>query len=255
MATRVDAVKDVVRGWFKDLAYRAGLRVSRLTVPEFLEPLLHRQLDRKGRLVFVQVGGNDGRSFDPIYRFVMRHRDRVSGVIVEPVPEYFRELRKSYRGHPGVTTVNAAIHAHEREMTIYRVDSSRLNSLPSWAKGSASFNLAHLQRLNLSPEAIVAERVPCITLDELVETHLPTGAAAELDLLQVDTEGYDAEIIRTIDFDRVSPAIIRFEHGVGQGMLDREAFRTLLDILHRQGYACAVERLDVTAYRPEILVG
>ncbi len=34
----------------------------------------------------------------------------------------------------------------------------------------------------------------------------------DADLLQIDTEGYDATILRMIDFSRCRPRLIKFEH-------------------------------------------
>jgi FkbM family methyltransferase len=254
MSGMIGSVRDGLADLIRDVTYRTGFRLSRLAAPVFLEPLLHRQLQRKGRLLFVQIGANDGRSFDPIYRFVNQHRDRVAGVVVEPVKPSFESLQRNYRRHPGVATVNAAIHNTEREMTIHRVDPRRLKGLPSWARGTASFDLEHHRRMGTPLEAIISETVPCMTLAELLERHGPRDGDAELDLLVIDTEGYDAEIVRSIDFERTPPQILRFEHGVQQGMMAREVLDELLDLLRRHGYENAIERMDVTSYRPEVVV-
>ena len=65
--------------------------LSSLDIPVRAFPLesflaaLERLLARKGSLSFVQIGANDGVSFDPMNPFVQRHRDRVSGIVVEPL--------------------------------------------------------------------------------------------------------------------------------------------------------------------------
>ena len=66
-----------------------------------------------------------------------------------------------------------------------------------------------------------------------------------IDLLQIDVEGYDYEIIKMIDFERVKPLIIHFEHG----HLPIEQFEECLEVLIKQGYAISVEDGgDTTAY-------
>jgi hypothetical protein len=53
----------------------------------------------------------------------------------------------------------------------------------------------------------VTERVRCTTVAALLERH----GVRHLDLLQIDAEGYDHEILRTIDFDALRPRFINYE--------------------------------------------
>ena len=57
-------------------------------------------------------------------------------------------------------------------------------------------------------ERIVEARVPAYTFDSLLERHGAPGP----DLVVIDTEGYDAEIIASIDFDRHRPELLLYEH-------------------------------------------
>jgi FkbM family methyltransferase len=224
-------------------------RVRRVSDVCFLEPLLYRLLKRRGRVFFVQIGANDGRRSDPLYRFVTLNHSRICGVVVEPLTDYFDRLQANYRKYPQIVAVRAAIHNSEKEMTLYRVDPARLKDLPDWAAGVASFDKRHHERSGIPSDAIMAERVPCMTLGELLTRH----EVAEIDLLQIDTEGYDAEILSHLDFDTIRPAIVRFEHGLSEGIMSRETFSAIADLLHRQGYELAMEEHDATAYQREIM--
>ena len=48
----------------------------------------------------------------------------------------------------------------------------------------------------------------CISIQELLDKH----RIKALDLLQIDTEGFDYEIIKMIDFKKIKPKLICFEH-------------------------------------------
>ena len=52
--------------------------------------------------------------------------------------------------------------------------------------------------------------VQCVTLQDLLVKHNIT----DLDLLQIDAEGYDYEILKSIDFQRIKPRFINFEHAL-----------------------------------------
>lgn len=55
---------------------------------------------------------------------------------------------------------------------------------------------------------LAKETVQCITFDTLVQRN----RVKRIDLLQIDTEGFDFEIIKMINFDRIKPRILQFEH-------------------------------------------
>jgi FkbM family methyltransferase len=213
------------------------------------QALLHERLERVGPgFFFLQIGANDGVSFDWLYEFVTANR--VKGVVVEPLRDYFAELRHNYRDHPQVVPVNVAIHRTAREVDIYRVD-PKAKGLPSWTKGIASLDPHHHQKSGTASENIVVERVPCITMEELFAQQ----AITHVDYLQIDTEGYDAEILDMIDYRVIKPSIMKFEHQMGAGTMSRETFRKCFDALYRAGYYVIMDEYDAVAYLPQAAAG
>ena len=61
------------------------------------------------------------------------------------------------------------------------------------AKRIASLNRDFHKLTNTPTQLIIPERVPCISLKGLLAKYCIT----QIDLLQIDTEGYDAEIIKS----------------------------------------------------------
>jgi FkbM family methyltransferase len=155
---------------------------------------------------FVQIGANDGIRFDGLYDFVTRNRLR--GLVVEPLTHYFARLRENYRRYPGVITVRTAIHATQETATIHFPDPRKSEHLPEWTEGIGSLNPFHHVGLGVSSQYITQETVPCMTLSRLLRENKVTN----ISLLQVDTEGYDTEIIRMLDFSIWKPRLIKFEH-------------------------------------------
>ena len=51
--------------------------------------------------------------------------------------------------------------------------------------------------------------VPCATLDGLIKKH----GMQSIDVLQIDAEGHDFAVLKTINLSTISPLIIQFEHG------------------------------------------
>ena len=155
---------------------------------------------------FVQIGGNDGVSFDDLYGFVTNYPSR--GVILEPVEDYFEDLKHNYREYPNITPVNAGLHPSLKEATIYRVDPAFEESLAGWTKGIASLDPNHHKKSRTSSDVMIEERVRCISWDELISEY----GIAKIDLLQIDTEGFDFEVLKMVDWAKFRPKIIRYEH-------------------------------------------
>ena len=184
-------------------------RGVRSAVRALIEALLEVQVVSAGDdFRFVQIGANDGVSFDWTYEFVTSRRLR--GLVVEPLPDLFEALCRAYSSYPEVTPVNVAIHKTARDIDIYRVDPNLTSGLPEWAKAIASVDRNHHKKSGIPSDVIRTERVKCITLPELLSTY----QVSRIDYLQIDVEGYDGAILEMVDLDRLRPAIIRFEHNV-----------------------------------------
>jgi FkbM family methyltransferase len=200
-----------------------------------VERLLHAPLG----LRFVQIGAHDGVRFDDLYSIATTHR--CAGLAVEPLPDAYQRLKSHYANYPWITTVNVAVHATARSSPMYRVNASLSERLPEWTEGLASFDKNHLLRHGISEHCIVSESVSCAPLMELVERHQFLDA----NLLQVDVEGYDAEVIRMIDFARFKPRLIKYEYK-NLSANDRNA---TADLLRAQGYRIATDSEDGVAWR------
>ena len=154
-------------------------------------------------------------------------------MLVEPQLEAFELLKKNYSGQQGLQFYNVVIGPHDGEITLYTRDGGMVQA--------ASIEKQLMNKPGHRRRLLDARRVPCWTFDTLLqEAHAPKV----IDLLQIDAEGFDYEIIRSIDFDRVKPAIIHYEHMV-LSQPDRNA---CLELLARHGYRFFLEDSDTTAY-------
>lgn len=159
-------------------------------------------------LRFIQIGANDGVRADPVRDKVLNHA--WTGVLVEPLPSLFDQLRNNYMGSPGLEFVNAAIDTSAGTRAIHFLDPGL--TVPDWAHGLATFDLAHLritaQGLGLKDADIRHRDVPTITWKGL----LATSGDKPCDVLVIDAEGYDISLLRAAPLDRWRPRVIQFEH-------------------------------------------
>jgi len=192
---------------------------------------------RHSPLTFVQIGANDGVTSDNIHSLILEHK--WSGILVEPVLELFQILQVNYAGVPGLKFEQAAIAEHDGEATMYRVRDD-VPGLPSYADRVHSLKREiTLKEIGGRADALVAVTVPALTLPSLLMKH----GFDRLDVLAIDTEGADFEIVRQIDFSRVKPSLIIYEHK-HLSVSDRAACRKLLS---QQNYAVRPFAQDTVA--------
>jgi FkbM family methyltransferase len=167
---------------------------------------------RRGENVsFLQVGANDGQYGDPLRKYIVKYP--WSGILVEPQAEVFLRLCKNYASlEDRLIFENVAVAQDQETITIYKVptgDSEKLGG-EAYASSVASFTPRIVARqLGISRQDLEPQVVTCTTLDKLIEKH----GISKLDILQIDTEGEDYNVLRTLDLSRCKPSIVQFEHG------------------------------------------
>jgi FkbM family methyltransferase len=157
---------------------------------------------------FVQIGAHDGVRNDPLWETVTRLRLR--GLLVEPIPDLFAQLQDNYRDYPDLLFEQAAIAHRQGSVSLYRIAADA--PLPAWVQGLASLNKQHLSGTKFGiPDLerhIQAIEVPSMTFTQLLKKH----GVSRVSLLQVDTEGFDTEIVNMALESGILPRVIHYEY-------------------------------------------
>ncbi len=156
---------------------------------------------------FVQVGANDGVSFDFLFDFVSK-RNSV-GIVLEPIESYFNELKINYAFNQNIIPIKTAIHPTLKEASIYKINPIFQNQYPSWVKGIASLDPNHHKKTNIDSEHIIEEKVKADSLINVLNQY--NFIFDNLHYFQIDTEGFDFEVLKMIDFNKIMPIILKFE--------------------------------------------
>ncbi len=173
--------------------------------------MLLDRLSRQSDPVFVKVGANDGISDDPCGNTFLR-RDVWRGLLVEPVPYCLRKLRSIYHADR-FQIAPVAVGDVPGEQAFYYVDEragDSLVGLPASYDQLGSFNRQHIvAHLDGVLEPYIREMVIRVeTLDRLLASH----GFEQIDFLHIDTEGYDYQVLKGLDLQRIRPRAIYLEH-------------------------------------------
>jgi FkbM family methyltransferase len=181
---------------------------------------------------FIQVGAFDGQDCDPLYKFIGPYS--WSGILLEPQPAAFAKLQVLHGDNSKMNLINAAIARTESKTEFYILEG---DDLPSWSKGMASFQIENIRKhRDIIPsidQHIRRTEVDCVTFGSL----LSRFSVKQLDLLQIDTEGFDAEVIYMFPFEILKPAIVHFE----SKHLGKTKLEGVLDHLIPMGYRVAYD--------------
>ena len=150
---------------------------------------------------FIQIGAHDGDMHDPIKYFILKNIWH--GILVEPQQEMIEKIKYNYRNIENLTYVNAAVYKEKKNIILYKVKNAQDYSHTGWA----SVNSNRFEN-TIYKENYIEEIVNGIPLMDI----LKDNKCQKIDLLQIDTEGYDSNIIQMLDFNIFQPMIIHYEH-------------------------------------------
>jgi len=150
----------------------------------------------------LQIGACDGIMADPIHKWIKKYKWH--GILVEPQIKEFERLKTNYRDSDTLSFENVAIADTGGPRPLYKVREEHIEA--DWQRGVASL----LAKPGLETQDMVTtEMVQCVTFDTLLTRH----RVKRIDLLQIDVEGYDYELLKLFDFEKIRPQFIRYEHG------------------------------------------
>ncbi len=244
--------KRLARSWWLRESFLAvpltGLRLRLGLYFDEIERVLHALSRDSGDVVLVQVGACEASVGDPLGWFLRAGGWR--GVLVEPVPYLFERVRRNAGHLPGVQLENAAIAPEEGERTFYYLEPHAGDLRPELYKTIGSFLRENLERhaeyIADFEERVIATPLPCLPLSALCRRH----GIERLDLLFCDAEGYDYEVLKTLDWKRTPPRLVVWEH---QHLSEEDAVGARR-LLEEHGYDVHALAKDSVALRRDAAV-
>ena len=203
---------------------------------------------KAGHVSFIQVGSNNGVTGDPINKYIVNNHWQ--GILVEPVPYLFEELKKNYKNfEQRLIFENAAIASKNGKLKFYRLQKSDLPGLPVWYDQLGSFNketvLSHKNTIPFFEDLFMEDTVNAITFESLLHKH----SIKKTDLVHIDAEGYDFEIIKLIPFNLLGVELIMFE----QFHLSDADYKKAIQLLRKEGYILGIVDTDTIGIKKNTL--
>ena len=154
-----------------------------LTLDKFLQNIFQKQIISG----LIQIGANDGLRFDNINKYIKQYKTK--SILVEPIKEYFDQLKKNYIDCENIFFENLAISVNDQINYLYKVKTNDLGKYDEHIKGISSFDFNHLIKHGVKRKHITKEKIESISIVKLFEKY-----NFDINLLFIDAEGYDANI-------------------------------------------------------------
>ena len=172
------------------LSKNSSININKILKSIFLNNGVHN---------LIQIGANDGLSFDQLNFFIKEYKCR--SLLVEPIKTNFLLLKKNYEEFPSIIFENSAITVNNEISYLYKVNSIYEKNYGNHITAIQSFDKSHLINHGVKNKHIITEQVNSITISNLIIKY----DFKKLDLLFLDCEGYDGKIV----FDFLSTIYLR----------------------------------------------
>lgn len=248
--------KEIVKGALSSI----GFELRRIRKPEvdMKRPPIDLSIvfsvlraSKQSGLSVVQVGANDGVTNDPVFRSIIKYAS--VALLIEPQEELIPSLRTSYSEYSGNLIIeNKAVsdkHGHMDMYTLSREAAiSYSNKTGLNPTGIASFQKSHLLKAlvrhnvcnDMAEDMCIRCRVvECEPLSSILMRH----SLEDIDVLQIDAEGSDWIILKTLG--RMRPPVINIEWA----HLNDQNRMECTEWMESNGYTHYLNRMDCLMIR------
>lgn len=158
----------------------------------------------------IQIGSHKG--YDDFSNIVKNYtpEDISFLLLIEPNQEFNESLRKCYMGfNPIIENIVVNTNEKERKTKFYSCNKTKYpDSEGSNYSELSSLIKPHLIKHGIIEEFIEENEIECETLNNTLERH----KIYELDILFIDVEGFDFELLKSIDYNKFNIKKIYYEN-------------------------------------------
>ena len=179
--------------------------------------------------------------------------DKENILLVEPVPYNYKKLKERFINSNNIQICTNAIFSENKISKFYYVNEKSISKLGKhWASGIGSFNKNHIlehrtKRFKIEDDDIDEIEIEFITFDSLIEKF----EIESIDKLQIDVEGAEYEILKSINYKKTDINSIQFESKHFDGTFkEGKKLEEIKDKLISEGYNLnQIDKENILAFK------
>lgn len=235
----VKKIRRRILAWFESADYKSSLKLWK----ESIRMVCTSDQD----CFFMEIGAWDGIGDDFFYPEAKKHN--IAGLLVEPQEDQFLKLKENYSYNPHTLFENSAVAEKDCIKPLFYISQDSRNLIPAYSslkKEKIANDVRGLQLQKLLPAGenshyISSKPIQCLAVSSIIKKH----GVKKVDILQIDTEGYEYEILKTLPFDIIAPKIIRCEF---KNMVVVD-IKNSIRLLKNKGYSIILTTADILAVK------
>jgi len=157
--------------------------------------------------IFFQIGTNNGND---MFRDLIKQEKPDLVILIEPNKTLINQIKTNYKDVKNVIIYNNAIYYNNDELVELYIPAKK-GIIGTKADNGMTYSTGHFSLLPMNDwgekDDMVKITAKSITFDEICKVNNITN----IEYLQIDTEGFDCEIIKMIDLKKYKIKQIRFE--------------------------------------------
>lgn len=187
------------------------------------------------KIKYVDIGANHPYRLSNTALFYLKNNKNKYGVIVEPNPSLYKILSRS---RPNDIILNVGISASQKEeyLNFYLMEPDVLSTF-SQNEAVEYEKLGHKIKDSI--------QVKCININSLFEHYFNDK---EIDFLNVDIEGFDYEVLGSIDFKKYRPKVICVETVKYRKEFELKRDYEIIRLLESNGYVIYAQNFVNTIF-------
>lgn len=157
----------------------------------------------------VIIGAHNGLGLEEL---ILEQKNKV--LLIEPVNYNLQSLKNRFKNKNNMIYENVGVSDEKKQIKFYYVKESSVKKLgKEWGSGIGSFRKKHLldhhrKRFKIIESDLEEVDIKIVVFNDLVEKY----NIIEIEYLLIDTEGYDYQIIKSIDFNKTKINKVKFEY-------------------------------------------
>ncbi len=169
---------------------------------------------------YIDIGAHHPTHLSNTYLF---YKGGSKGICIEPDPELFKNIEKKRKND---ICLNIGIGTEEEKLADYYVMNDKV--LNTFSKEEAEY-LTNATSKKI--EKII--KMPLVPMSKIIEKYLNNKTP---NFVSLDTEGYDFEILKSLDFDNFRPEVFCVETLTYTENKDERKEDEVIDFMKEKGY-------------------
>jgi len=193
---------------------------------------------------FFQIGTNDG---DDLFNKLVQKYIPECIILVEPNNDLINKIKKNYSNMNNVYIYNNAIYYTDDE-DIQLYIPAKNGVMGTVAENGLIYSDSHFSLVPMNDWGNKNDMAKITTKSITFDTICSNHGITNIDYLQIDTEGFDSEIIKMIDFSKYKINTIRFEKWPFKSVFFTDHNKQLSHELGESGLINAINKLKDNNY-------